>query len=158
MPKQPAISRGLRRYHASRRENARQEAEARAQANLVRPADLRALEHSGTVAPSLTVFVERASFELAVLLQGLGGLDQVSEQRRLLAEDYARLGVVLRGELARYVQRHDPDAAGRVATLANARRSTLSTLGLARFERDALAVDGYEAAIRQAADEEGPVR
>lgn len=115
------ISHGLRRYY----DRKRREAE-------VKPQDLTRLRASGTVPVRLVGFLEGAEVEAERLLEALGGPDRASPQRRALVEDVARLGLVLRAELARYVQAGDSDAAARVGTLANARRASLVALGLDR--------------------------
>lgn len=117
------ISKGMRRHHAQRREMAR-----------VAPADLQMLRRSGTVPQTLKPLLTAAQVEALELVTALGGEDEVTPQKRQLIDDYARLGLVMRGELSRYVQ-GDHDAGGRVSTLAGQRRSTLMLLGLDRFER-----------------------
>lgn len=119
------ISHGVKRYWQRRRESAR-----------VRPADLAHLRTSGTVPARLAGFLEAAEVEAESLIDALGGLDRVSPQRRALVEDVARCGLVLRAELARYVQTQDSDAAGKVSTLTAARRAGLQALGLDRAARD----------------------
>jgi len=56
--------------------------------------------------------------------------------RRALLEDFIRVGLVLRAELARYLQSGDSDAAARVGTLAANRRATLQILGLEHPEHE----------------------
>lgn len=118
------VSEGVRRSRDRRRQAAR-----------VRPQDLARLRESGTVPERISGFLESAEVEAEALLEALGGPDAVSPQRRALVEDAARVGLVLRAELARYVQTADPDAASRVGSLASARRASLVALGLDRAER-----------------------
>jgi hypothetical protein len=119
------ISRGLRRYHQRKREAAR-----------VRPRDLQRLRKSGTVSESLRPLLEIAEQESSELLEALGGVEHVSPQRRVLVEDAVAVGMVLRAELARYLQAGDADAGARVGSLANARRASLAALGLERHARE----------------------
>ena len=119
------ISRGLRRYYQRRREAA-----------LVRPRDLERLRLSGIVGPALRPLIEIAEREAEQIVGALGGPDRVTPQRRLIVEDLAAVGIVLRAELARYLQAQDADAATRVGTLANSRRASLAALGLERLENE----------------------
>jgi hypothetical protein len=72
------------------------------------------------------------------MIEALGGDDRVSPQRRAIVEDAARVGVVLRCVLARFLQREEPDleAAGKIGTLASARRAALAAVGLERVARE----------------------
>jgi hypothetical protein len=117
------ISAGLRRHHQRRREYQR-----------VNPRDLT-LIRSGKVTASLRPLLPVAEAEMAELLEACGG-ESISPQRRAILEDAVRLGLVLRAELLRYAQTQDPDSASRVSTLANARRASLSAVGLDRFAKD----------------------
>ena len=124
-PWRDRVSRGVKGAVVRRRERAR-----------VAPKDLERLRRSGTVAESLLPLLEIAADEACTLIGALGGPDVATPQQRALVEDFAALGLLLRSELARYAQAPDPELVGRVATCANARRATLSLLGLARFERE----------------------
>lgn len=114
--------------------------EQRRRRSQIAPAELEALRKSGTVSESIRALglVDAAQAEAVDLLDALGGEEHVSPQRRVLIDDVARIGLVMRAELARYVQKGDADAAGRVGTLAGQRRSSLAALGLdvRRVERD----------------------
>ncbi len=68
--------------------------------------------------------------ELSELVDSFGGMDAMTPTMRAVVEDAVSVGVALRGELGRYLQTGDPDAASRVATLANTRRNSFSLLGL----------------------------
>lgn len=142
-----AISRGVHRHNARRR--------AMAQVAL---AELALARRAGAVAPQLAGLLECADVEADAIAEGLGGVDQLSPQRLAMVQDFARLGVVLRGELARYLEARDGEAAARVGTLAGQRRQILATLGLDRFARDALDVDGYARALRTAEAAQGAAR
>jgi hypothetical protein len=119
------IRRGVTRWH-----------ERRQAALKVVPSDLARLGR-GDVPASLAPFVADAGIEAAALHAALGA-DAMSPQRSLLIADTVRVGVVLRAELARYLRTQDPDAGGRVGTLAGVRRAGLLALGLdeVRVERD----------------------
>ncbi len=104
------ISRGLRRFHERERLAAR-----------IRPRDLVRLRDSGSVAESLRPILDLAENEMAEIIASLGG-DAIPPTKRALIEDAVSVGVALRGELGRYLQSRDPDAASRVGTLAAARR------------------------------------
>jgi hypothetical protein len=84
-----------------------------------------------------------AEVEGVELLDALGGPDRVSPQRRALIEDTARLGLVLRASLVRFIQAGDGDAASRVNAAASARRANLVALGLDRVAREVPTLDRY---------------
>jgi len=71
-------------------------------------------------------------------------VETVSEQERALVEDFARVGVVLRAELSRYLA-GELDAGVRVGTLAGIRRSSLVALGLQRRAKEIGLEDYIEA-------------
>jgi len=85
--------------------------------------------------------VAAAEDEVRAILSALGGAENVSEQERALVEDFARVGVVLRGELARYVA-GDSKAGQVVGTLAGIRRASLVALGLQRRAKE-LGLEDY---------------
>ncbi|MCH7644343.1 MAG: hypothetical protein IH974_05850 [Myxococcales bacterium] len=87
------------------------------------------------MSPSLLPLVAIAEDELRAIIQAMGGPDCVTEQERALAEDFARMGVVLRGELARYIG-GEPKAGQLVGTLASHRRNSLVALGLERRQKE----------------------
>jgi hypothetical protein len=134
-----AISRGLKRYHERRR-----------QAAQIRPRALDRLRGSGIVAPSLQPLVDIAEEEMAALVASLGGVDALSAQQRALLEDVVSVGVVLRGELSRYLTQNDAEAGVRVGSLANSRRSSLCQLGLGSKRDDPLDISAYQDAIEEA--------
>ena len=119
------ISAGVSRWHRLRRERAK-----------VRPRDLDRLARSGVVAPALQPIVRVAADEAAELFAALGGIDHVSEQKRILVEDLVAVGIALRGQLQLYLQGADGEVAGRIGTLAGARRASLVALGLERHVRE----------------------
>jgi hypothetical protein len=119
------ISHGLRRYHELRREAAK-----------LRPRDLDRLRSSGTVIPALRPLLDLADLDAQEIMTALGGLDDVSPMRRQLVEDVIALGIAMRATTAAYLQTGDGELASRLATLANARRQNLVTLGLEHTERE----------------------
>lgn len=123
-----SVSRGVRLGLARRRH--RLAAEAR-----IGGADLRAFADAGVIAPALRPLVEAELQAGVEVLEALA--PDPSPQQRTLVADCTRLGVVMRGELAKYLERQDADAATRITAVANARRSILTTLGLERYARDA---------------------
>jgi hypothetical protein len=127
------------RAHARRRERAR-----------VQPKDLVKLRRSGTVPEHLLPFLESAELEAGEFIEASGGPDMVSPKVKAILEDTARMGLVLRAELARYIQTGDSDAGSRVGTLASARRASLVAIGLERFEKT-LDLQTY---LRQRAEDE----
>lgn len=128
------VGAGVRRAQARRRELAR-----------VAPADLRHFEQSGAVAAALAPHVAAAQEEAAAITEALtaSGRRELTPQREALVGDLVRLGVVLRGELGRYLATQDPEAASRVSSLAGARRQHLQTLGLERVAEDAPNLHDY---------------
>jgi hypothetical protein len=133
-----AISRGLKRYHERRRLSAK-----------IRPKALDRLRGSGIVSPSLQPLVDIAEEEMAALVASLGGVDALSAQKRALLEDVVSVGVVLRGELSRYLTQNDAEAGARVGSLANSRRATLCQLGLGSKKDDPLDISNYRAAFKE---------
>ena len=119
------VSRGAKRGIRRRKERLR-----------TRPRDLERLRAEGLVTESLRPLAAIAEDECFDLIHALGGVDQITPQRRAIVEDVARVGLVLRAELARYVESRDPDCGARVGSLANSRRSSLVALGLERLERE----------------------
>jgi len=126
------VGKGLRRYHALRRELAR-----------VMPSDLARLRETGTLRPELLPLLGTAEVEAVELLDALGGPDRVSPQRRALIEDTARLGLVMRASLVRFMQSGDGDSGGRVNAAAAARRANLVALGLDRVMKDVPDLDAF---------------
>ncbi len=136
------ISHGLLRFNERKRLAAR-----------IRPRDLARLRDSGNVAESLRPILDLAENEMAEIINSLGGVDVVPPTKRALIEDAVSVGVALRGELGRYLQSRDPDAASRIGTLAAARRQSLALIGLEPPKEEAPALDAY---IRtHAGDSEG---
>jgi hypothetical protein len=95
------------------------------------------------VTEQLRPFLAEATAECADVLEALGGVDRVSPQQRILAEDLARLGVAIRGTLAAYLKSEDPDLASRLGTLTGARRASLVVLGLERLEHEVPSLEAY---------------
>ncbi len=126
------ISHGLLRFNERKRLAAR-----------ILPRDLVRLRDSGTVAESLRPVLDLAENEMAEIIESLGGADAVPPTMRALIEDAVSVGVALRGELGRYLQSGDPDAASRVGTLAAARRQSLALIGLEPPKDEAPALDAY---------------
>jgi len=98
----------------------------------VAPSDLLALASGDfdAVRPELMPLVEAGADEAAALLLALGGTQNASPQRTIAAQDFGRLGAVLRGLLLRWAQTNDPEVASRIATIASARRGLLALVGL----------------------------
>ncbi len=113
------ISHGMRR--AARR---------RKQAMRIGPRDPRTARLAGQVVEGLRGAVYQGELELSDLLETFGGMDALTPTTRAVIEDAVSVGVALRGELGRYLQTGDPDAASRLATLANTRRNSFALLGL----------------------------
>ena len=82
-----------------------------------------------------------AEDEVRAIFQALGGEEAISEQERALVEDFARVGVVMRGELSRYLA-GDHDAGKVVGIMPATRRSSLVALGLQRREKE-LGLEDY---------------
>jgi hypothetical protein len=57
------------------------------------------------------------------------------------------VGIALRGQLALYLQTGDGDAAARVGSLANARRTSLAAIGLERHAREVGDLSTYLAKV-----------
>jgi hypothetical protein len=108
----------------------------------VRPRDLDQLRRSGTVSDALRPLLDAADTENAELLDAIGG-DAASPQRRAILADVVRVGLILRGELARYLQSGEADAASRVGTLASTRRASLIAIGLDRVESGDVSLAEY---------------
>lgn len=128
------VGEGVRRAAQARARRARQELR-----------ELAVLARSGTTPGGVAPYLEAAGREAAELLDALGGVDRVSPQRRVLIEDTARLGLVLRSLLVSFVQGGgvDGETGSRIATLANARRANLSALGLDRHVEDVPDLTSY---------------
>ena len=118
------ISHGLKRYYARRRA-----------VTAVAPRDLARFGR-GLVTARLRPFLQAAEAECADVLESLGGADHVSAQKRVIAEDLARVGVVLRGTLAQYLRTEDPELASKVGSLASVRRGLVTVLGLERVSKE----------------------
>jgi len=130
------VAEGKRREAAS----ARKRREYDREAARLRPVDLARFEELGLVPERLRHLVARAGEEVAELVAALGGEAELSPQRRILLDDCARLGVALNIVMQLLLQgdaENPGELASRVATLANARRQHLVTIGLNKYERDA---------------------
>ena len=121
------IARGVRRRAEVKRLLAR-----------IVPSEITALEHSGSIAPSLRPYAVQAASEADGLVTALGGQDQVSEQRMVLVQDTARLGLLARALTARVLQggAKNMDEIGKLTSVLNARRANLVALGLERLQRE----------------------
>ena len=106
--------------------------------------DVRRYRREGLVVPSMLPLAKIAEDEVRALFESLGGEGAVSEQERAIVEDFARVGVVLRAELSRYLA-GEQGAGVRVGTLAGIRRSSLVALGLDRRSREIQLEDYIEA-------------
>src|SRR3989442_14788790 len=78
-------------------------------------------------------------------MTAFGGVDAVTPMRRQLVEDVIALGIAMRATTAAYLQTGDGELASRLATLANARRQNLMTLGLEHSTREISLADYLEA-------------
>jgi hypothetical protein len=103
----------------------------------VSPGELVELQKHGNVSESLKACAALAQEEALGLVSALGGIENISEQRMVLIQDTARLGLVLRAVVARFLQGDgDADLASKVGTLASARRASLQALGLERISKE----------------------
>jgi hypothetical protein len=127
------ISRSGARTNKKKRETAR-----------VNLPEVRRYRRLGLVSPALLPLAQIAEDEVSAIFSSLGGVEAVSEQERALVEDFARVGVVLRAELSRYLA-GEQDAGVRVGTLAGIRRSSLVALGLQRRAKEIGLEDYIEA-------------
>ena len=118
------LSRGKAAAYQTRRERTR-----------VSLGDIRLWRRSSLVTPSILPLTHDAEDECKAVIEALGGLDNVSEMERALVEDFARVGVVLRAELARFVN-GDRGAGKIVGTMASIRRQSLVALGLQRRAKE----------------------
>jgi hypothetical protein len=139
---------GPRAGASSRRARARQKA-----AHTVTLDDVRRYRHHGVVAESMKPLAQMAQVELEAWIQDLGGPDSVSAQRRAVLEDCARMGVILRAQLLRFMRSDGEDrhAATSATTAAAARRASLQAVGLERRAKP-ITVDGVVADIEARKD------
>jgi hypothetical protein len=79
------------------------------------------------------------------------GPERVSSQERAVLEDAARLGVILRSQLLRFMRSDGQDrhAATSAATAVSVRRASLQAVGLGRRAKP-ITVDGVVAEIEAA--------
>ncbi len=118
------ISRSASRTNQKKRETAR-----------VNLPEVRRYRRLGLVTPSLLPLTMIAEDEVSAIFSALGGVESVSEQERALVEDFARVGVVLRAELSRYLA-GEHDAGAKVGAMAAIRRQSLVALGLDRRAKE----------------------
>jgi hypothetical protein len=136
------VSAGVARWHARRRELAR-----------VVPSELLELEKSGTVQPSLRPYAAQAIEEADALARALGGTDAISEQRLVLLQDAARIGILIRALLARFLESGaDGELATKIGTLVGTRRGLLASLGLERACKE-LSLHDYLAQKAEASED-----
>ena len=83
----------------------RRSVEVRNQRLRVMPKDLEQLREAGAIAPSLAPYAKDCEYETSDLVTSLGGEESLSAQELMLVQDLARVGLVLRAELARVVGR-----------------------------------------------------
>lgn len=107
------------------------------------PRDLERLQKSGTIAPSLLPLVPIAEMESAELIDALGGSDAITPQQRILIEDAVAVGMTLRGTLALYLQKNDPELGSRISGMATTRRGIMQALGLQRAQREVASWESY---------------
>ena len=111
---------GRIRYYARKREE-----------QWVTTADVENLRKpTSPASPALRVDARAAAVELEVLVAALGGPENISPQREILAADASRLGLVARALMRLFAQSESPEVASRIATVLTARRATLAALGL----------------------------
>lgn len=131
------VGAGLRRYHERRRAAAK-----------VRPSDLETLSARGSnVRPELLPYVAAGASDAEAVLNALGGPEATTPQRRLLAEDFGRLGAVLRAVTARFFQTGDAELASKASGLVSTRRSLLLAIGLDLPEREVPSLESYLRAV-----------
>jgi len=107
-------------------------------------ADADRLAREGLVVPALLPAMREALAEAAEILDALGGHD-VSPQRRAMVGDFARLGAIVRAEVAAYLGNPERDRAGTIGGIIAQRRGLLALLVLERFERDVPSLASYTA-------------
>jgi len=69
------------------------------------------------------------------VLASLGGDDAITAQERLILEDVARVGVIIRAEMARYLRTEDPGAARDAARPRRSARRAAGSVGIA-FDKE----------------------
>jgi hypothetical protein len=105
--------------------------------------DIRRMQQFGLIAESLKPLASQAELELGELHADKGA--DVTAAERVVLEDVARLGLILRAEFARYMESGDQTAAARVTALAGQRRSSIAAVGLERRSREIQLEDYIEA-------------
>ena len=136
------VERGSPEWRERVRRGAKRGLDRRRESKRARPRDLDRLTAQGLVAESLRPIVAVAVQEAVEITQALGGADRVTPQQRILIEDLCSTGIALRGTLALYLQKPDPELGSRISTMVGARRANLALLGLERFQRE-LSLDEY---------------
>lgn len=144
------VSHGSKRGKA-RAKFERERARERAQ---IRPRDLARWEELGLVEPSLLPLVQQAQDEVESIVEALGGADRVSPQRRVLIEDFCRLGIAVRGVTASYLRTADHELASKIGTLTGQRRTLLESIGLERIAKEVELADRY--AIERVKPQDAP--
>jgi hypothetical protein len=99
---------------------------------------VRRYRHFGVVAESMKPLARIAQDELQAWVQDMGGPECVSAQERAVLEDCARLGLILRAQLLRFMRSdgNDRHAATSATTAAAARRASLQAVGLQRRAKE----------------------
>ena len=97
-----------------------------------------AYDHFGVVSESMKPLAKMAQVELRGWIADLGGDDNVSAQERAVLEDCARLGIILRAQLLRFMRSdgNDRHASTSATTAVAARRAGLQAVGLERRARE----------------------
>ncbi len=97
------------------------------------------------MAPELREHVAASEAEAAGIVEGLGGLERVSEQRLALIRELVRTGVVVRALFARFLREGglELEALGKLSTLIGSRRQALLAIGLERVAAEVLDLGAY---------------
>ena len=117
--------------------------------------DVRKFRRDGLVEPSLIPLTKMAEDEAREVIASLGGPDCISEAERLVVEDLARLGIILRAELGVFMGGGSgaQEAAKQATSVAAARRTSLLALGLGRREQELLSAIDANVTTHDEADE-----
>jgi len=124
------LSRGHRRANEQRRERGVG----------VMPDDIKRFRRKGAIAPSLRALCEQSSRELEAWLHDLGGEAELSAMERSVLENAARVDVIVRAEMARFLaaepgSKTGLEAAAAVRASVATQVKLLESLGLGRRAR-----------------------